>query len=140
MCADDRDECNGDYYEPEGERFFDDGTVAPADEPLGPGLYVSTQVEDVEYDERDGVVVGVTSYIETIRLTPSLLAASRHPVPRSLARVLSMPRRCVRHGGRRRRTRSVSSRGSPGRVDDPHEPWPAVGRVTVACDSRRGVA
>jgi hypothetical protein len=133
MCflADDcRDECNGDYWEPEVERVLDNGTTLSAEEPLGPGLFVSEVIEDAEYDEHDGGVVGVTRYIETTRITPALVAASRHQLPRPLLRVYSMPRRSVRHGGRRQRSRSTASRArSPGRLD-PDEPSPAFGRAS----------
>jgi hypothetical protein len=130
MHADDGDECSGDYYEPEVERVFDDGTVVPADDPLGPGLFVSKVLVDAEYDEREGGVVGVTTYVRTTRITPALVASSRRPVPRPLVRVRSMPRRFARHGGRRRRSRATASRArSPGRLD-PDEPSPAFERAS----------
>jgi hypothetical protein len=141
-----RDECNGDYAEDDVDRVFDDGTVVSADEGLGPGLFVSKRVEDADYDERDGGVVAVTTYIRTTRITPALVAASRHQLPPPLVHVRSMPRWSVPHGRRRRRSRAAASRArSPGRLD-PDEPWPARGRASRRRNSlllgreRRGAA
>ena len=134
MCFVD-DECYGDDYEPEVERVFDDGTVASADDPLGSGLFVSEVLEEADYDEHDGGVVGVTRYIRTTRITPALVAASRRPLPRPLVRVRSMPRRFVRHGGRRRRSRAGASRAGPTGRLDPDEPSPAFGRASRRRDT-----
>jgi len=124
---------------PEIERVLDDGTAVPADEPLPPGLYVSRRVVDKDWDEHEGVLTGVSTFIETTRITPQMQRAE--PVPRPAVRhATCAARRSVANGGRRRRPRSTAGRASPSRLgDDPEPSQPAVRRADPGTIRRRSL-